>query len=902
MFIRNPLERNNAFGPPMQGNAANRRHRGWHSGPGSGIIGTMSVKMTPMLRQYLDLKQQAEGALLLYRMGDFYELFFEDAQVAAPVLGITLTKRRHNNEVEAPMCGVPHHAFDNYLGKLLEAGFRVAVAEQVEDPATAKGLVRREIMRIHTPGTVSDADLLEGSEHCYLACIGGDPEHPSLAWLEVSTGIFEGLGCADARSLAEHLARLAPREILVSEGWDGWRSMWPASLPEPTVTPLAASELSPTTGEERLKRVLGVVSLRGFGLAPGESLTGLAGALVGYAETTQRGSLAHLRGFVRRHDGDCLVLDGATLRNLEIVRSSDGSRRGSLLDILDTCQTRMGSRLMGEWLTRPSVEPEIIAARHRVVAELVEEPSLLDDLRLCLKGLPDLERLSARVGLGQVSPRELQGLRAGLDRLPALRTTVDRGSAPLLLELASRIDLLDDVAATLAERLAEEPASQPGQGVIRSGFDPELDEQRQLARGAKELLAGVELAERERTGIGSLKVRYNKVFGYFIEVSKSNLDRVPESYERRQTLTNAERFVTPQLKELESRILAAEERSVARERELYRQLVEDLVAHARRLASTAAAVGEVDVLGSFADRASRRGYCRPVVEAGRGLILEESRHPVLEELQRDPPFVPNDCEIDPEDHNIILLTGPNMGGKSTYLRQVALIVLMAHAGSFVPAAEASIGLTDRIFTRVGASDMLARGESTFMVEMTETANILHHATPRSLVILDEVGRGTATFDGLSLAWAIVEHLHDDPAHAARVLFATHYHELTDLARRLPRLVNRSMAVKEWQGSILFLHRVVEGPSDRSYGIHVARLAGVPETVCRRAEEILAGLEEHELTVVAEEGERRAERVQQLDLFRPGADEVLERLRRLDPNSLTPIEALQVLAELKERAE
>jgi len=854
-----------------------------------------------MLRQYLDLKEQAEGALLLYRMGDFYELFFEDAQVAAPVLGITLTRRRHNNEVEAPMCGVPHHAFDNYLGKLLEAGFRVAVAEQVEDPATAKGLVRREIVRIHTPGTVSDADLLEGSEHCYLACLGGDGERPSLAWLEVSTGIFEGLQCSDPRSAAEHLARLAPRELLVSEGWDGWRSMWPPTLPEPTVTPLAASELSPTTGEERLKRVLGVVSLRGFGLAPGEPLTGLAGALIGYAELTQRGSLAHLRGFVRRHDGDCLILDGATLRNLEIAQGADGGRRGSLLDVLDTCRTRMGSRLMAEWLTRPSVDPEVIASRHRAVAELVEEPSLLEDLQEALKGLPDLERLSARVGLAQVTPRELQGLRTGIDRLPALRAVADRAAAPRLLELASGLDPLEDVAATLHERLAEEPAPQPGQGVIRTGFDPELDEQRQLARGGKELLAGIELAERERTGIASLKVKYNKVFGYFIEVSKSNLDRVPEEYERRQTLTNAERFVTPELKELEARILAAEERSISRERELYRQLVEDLVAHARRVAATAGAVAELDVLGSFAERARRRGYCRPVVDSGRRLVLRESRHPVLEELQRDPPFVPNDCTMDPEDHNIILLTGPNMGGKSTYLRQVALIVLMAHAGSFVPASEAAIGLTDRIFTRVGASDMLARGESTFMVEMTETANILHHATPRSLVILDEVGRGTATFDGLSLAWAIVEHLHDNPEHAARVLFATHYHELTDLARRLPRLTNRSMAVKEWQGSILFLHRVVEGPSDRSYGIHVARLAGVPETVCRRAEEILAGLEEHELTVVEGESGRPVERVQQLDLFRPDADEILERLRRLDPDTVTPMEALQILAELKERA-
>ncbi len=863
------------------------------------------MKMTPMLRQYLELKEQAGDALLLYRMGDFYELFFEDAQVAAPVLGITLTRRKHNNDVEAPMCGVPHHAFDGYLGKLLQAGFRVAVAEQVEDPATAKGLVRREIVRIHTPGTVSDADLLAGDEHCFLAALGGGTEEPALAWLEVSTGTFEGIHCREARALTEHLARLRPREILVSEGWDGWRELWPPELPGPTVTPLPPSEFSPTTGEERLKRILGVASLRGFGLVPGEPLTGLAGSLLGYAELTQRGSLAHLRGFVRRHDADALVLDGATLRNLEVERASDGSRRGSLVAVLDHTRTRMGSRLLGDWLTRPSIDTEEIAARHRAVAELVEEPELLEEIRALLDGLPDLERLAARVGLGQVTPRELQALRTGLDRLPSLAAAVGRAASPLLADLARRMDPLADVAAILSEQLADEPPSQVGMGVIRTGFDAELDEQRRLARGGKELLAGIEAGERERTGIGSLKVRYNKVFGYFIEVSKSNLDRVPEHYERRQTLTNAERFVTPELKELEARILAAEERSASRERELWAALVNRLEGESRRLAATAAEVARLDVLSAFADRARRKGYCRPVVEDSRRIVIREGRHPVLEEIQRETPFVPNDCLLDPADTNVILLTGPNMGGKSTYLRQVALIVLMAHAGSFVPAAEATIGLTDRIFTRVGASDMLARGESTFMVEMTETANILHQATPRSLVILDEVGRGTATFDGLSLAWAIVEYLHDRPDHAARVFFATHYHELTDLARRLPRLANRSMAVKEWRGRILFLHRVVEGPSDRSYGIHVARLAGVPEEVCARAEEILAGLEQHELTILEAAGEPKAppeptDRIHQLDLFRPATDEIVQRLRELDPDSLTPLEALQILAELKGR--
>ena len=863
------------------------------------------VKMTPMLRQYLELKEQASSALLLYRMGDFYELFFEDAQRAAPVLGVTLTKRRHNDAVEAPMCGVPHHAIDSYLGKLLAAGFRVAVAEQVEDPATAQGLVRREIVRTHTPGTVSETDLLAGDERCFLAALGGhDGESWTLAWMEVSSGTFEGMSCDGAAAVVEQLARLRPRELLATEGWDGWREVWPPEVAPPTMTPLPADSFSPTAGEERLRRVLGVGSLRGFGLDRGETLVGLAGALVGYVESTQQGALHHLRAFVRRRADEALAIDRSSLVNLEVERAADGGRGGSLVAVLDHTRTRMGARLLRDWLTRPSIDLEEIDERHRAVAELVEDGSLLGGIRGALEGLPDLERLAGRLGLVQATPRELEALRAGLDRLPDLRAAVAPAAAPRLDRLTGGLDVLADVSELLHTRLAESPAAVPGLGVLAAGWDAELDEQRRLARGGKELLAGIESSERERTGIGSLKVRYNKVFGYYIEVSKAHLDKIPSDYDRRQTLTNAERFITPELKELESRILAAEERSTAREKALYAELLETLGSHAPRLARTARTVAELDVLAAFADRARRFGYCRPVLSDGGRLVIREGRHPVLEQVQRDPPFIPNDCELDPERCQIVVLTGPNMGGKSTYLRQVALITLMAHAGSFVPAAEATISLTDRIFTRVGASDMLARGESTFMVEMTETANILHHATPRSLVILDEVGRGTATFDGLSLAWAIVEHLHDRPERAAKVLFATHYHELTDLARILPRLVNRSLAVKEWRGQILFLHRVVDGPGDRSYGIHVARLAGVPDEVCARAETILDNLERHELNVtgdpVVHATPAAAARARQLDLFRPLGDEVVERLREIEVDRLTPLEALNLVAELRRR--
>jgi DNA mismatch repair protein MutS len=863
--------------------------------------------MTPMLRQYLELKEQAGTALLLYRMGDFYELFFEDAERAAPVLGIALTKRRHNEAVEAPMCGVPHHAFDSYLGKLLDAGFRVAVAEQVEDPATAKGLVRREIIRTHTPGTVSATDLLEGSERCFLAAFGADDDSSSLAWLEISTGTFEGMRCPDNHILTEQLARLHPREILVADGWDGWHSAWPPDLPHPTVTPLPPEDFSPSAGEQRLRRVLAVGSLRGFGLESGERLVGMAGSLLAYTERTQGSSLKHLQRFVRRTAGDALLIDQASLRNLEVEQSLDGRKGGSLAAILDHTQTRMGSRRLRDWLLRPSVDLEVIGERHRSVAELADDSALLHDIRSTLEHLPDLERLAARVGMSLATPRELQTLRAGIDLLPTVAEIMGRATSPLLRELTDDIDPLEDLTVLLHQRLAAVPATVPGDGVIAGGWDPELDEQRRLARGGKELLSGIEHREREETGISSLKVRYNKVFGYFIEVSKANLDRAPDHYERRQTLTNAERFVTPELKELEARILAAEDQAKVRERQLYDELASELSRHAQRIAITAETIAVLDVLTAFADRARRWNYCRPSVSVTPGITIRDGRHPVLEQLQRDLPFIPNDCELDPGSSQIVLLTGPNMGGKSTYLRQVALITLMGHAGSFVPAGEATLGLTDRIFTRVGASDMLARGESTFMVEMTEAANILNHATPRSLVILDEVGRGTATFDGLSLAWAIVEYLHDQSEHTALVLFATHYHELTDLARSLPRLVNRSMAVKEWRGDIVFLHRVAEGPADRSYGIHVAQLAGVPSGVCQRAEEILNNLERHELNVTGDPvmigpDDRPAERIRQMDLFRPVTEQVVERLRGLDIDRLTPLDALNLLVDLRRRVE
>jgi len=857
------------------------------------------MKQTPMLQQYLELKHQVEDALLLYRLGDFYELFFEDAEKAAPILGIVLTRRRHNDEVTSPMCGIPHHAVTSYVGKLLEAGLKVAIAEQVEDPAKAGGLVRRQVIRVLTPGTVTEPELLGDGERRWLVALREAGPQVAAAFLEAASGEFGGVSCASFGEARDLLARLRPKEILLPEGArpDGLSA---EELGGPMITVRPSSWFEAGRAEDLLLQVLGVGSLRAFELEPGEPLVGAAGALVEYVRATQGGVPRHLRSFERRRLGGELVLDAAAVRNLEILRDASGDRRASLARVLDHTVTTMGARLLRDWLVQPLGDPVAAAARHDAVAALIEEPGRLATLRELVQPVGDLERAAARLGLSQARPGELVGLRTALAVLPELRAELAASSSQLLAELGDRVDPLDDLRDDLATTLAEEPPVLLGPGAIRNGCDPELDEARQLAHGAKEVLGELEARERSRTGISNLRIRYSRVFGYAFEVSRPNLDRVPAEWVRRQTLTGAERFVTPELEELERRITTAEARADERERELFAALLERCAGRASRLAETARAVAAVDVLASFADRARRANYRRPRLVPGPRIRLVGSRHPVVEELSRTP-FVPNDVELDGDSRQIVVLTGPNMGGKSTYLRQVALAVIMARAGSFVPAEEAEIGEIDRVFTRVGAADDLARGESTFMVEMTEVASILRHATRSSLVMLDEVGRGTATFDGLSLAWAVVEALHDAPGGrpGPLVLFATHYHELTDLAERLDRVVNASVAVKEWQGSVLFLHRVVPGPSDRSYGIHVAKLAGVPDGVCRRAQEVLRQLERQELKVL-EATAPGAQQVQ-LGLFPPVEDAVLERLRKLEVEHLTPIEALNLLAELRREA-
>jgi len=864
----------------------------------------VAAETTPMLRHYLELKARHPDALLFYRMGDFFELFFEDARVASELLELTLTARGRGTDNEAPMCGVPHHAVEAYVARLLKLGRKVALCDQMEDPAQAKGLVRREITRIYTPGTLSDPALLEGKEENFLGVLVWEGGSGAGAFLDVSTGSFFVRRFADAAEAVTELEALRPRELLADE----------SALPEELRAfagrevacraPLGGRAETSAAAADRLRRHFGVGTLRGFGLEETEPAVRAAAAALAYGQENQLSSLAHVRELGLRTVSDRLVLDATTLANLEVFRAGrEGGRRGTLLELVDRTETAAGGRLLRDWLGRPLRDVAAIVERQDAVAALLEDPLRRARVRERLAGLADFERLASRAVVGSLTPREAGALRDALGTAPALLAELESSPARLLAAAAAT-DPLAPLLVELGRRLAAEPAaSVEDGGVIAEGVDAELDEVRSLARDSKRHILALEERERARTGIPSLKIRYNRVFGYSIEISKANAARVPADYLRRQTLVNAERYVTPEIQALEEKILRAEERQLALERELWEALRRRIAEDAAGLAALGRAAARVDVVAGWAELAAARRYARPeILSPGGGLRIAEGRHPMVERVL-GAEFVPNDAELDPERSQIVLLTGPNMGGKSTYLRQVALIVLMAQAGCFVPAASASIGAVDRIFSRVGASDDLARGESTFMVEMIETANILRFATPHSLVILDEVGRGTATFDGLSLAWAIVEHLHERPR--PLTLFATHYHELTELEALLPRVVNRTMAVKEWEGRILFLRRVVPGSADKSYGLHVARLAGLPEAVVERAEQVLRNLETQEYDPqgrprLAEGASFPAERPGQMPLFTPAEEIVARVLRETDLDRLTPLAALNLLASLQDR--
>ena len=858
--------------------------------------------LTPMMRQYQELKARHPGALLMFRLGDFYELFFDDAVTAARELEIVLTSREIGKGRRVPMCGVPHHALSGYLARLVDRGYRVAICDQVEDARRARGLVRREITRVVTPGTVMDAAMLEAREPRYLVALAEAGGVWGLAAAELSTGDFRTtqiVGRDAGARLAEELARLSPREVVVPEGAG---AAWP--LPADAArTPLDAWRFEVAAARRALVEHLRVASLDGFGIETLPLATAAAGALLQYLQQTQRSALAHVRS-LRLYDTDrSLGLDETTQRNLELFRNRrDGTVAHTLLWVLDQTLTAMGGRLLREWMLRPLVDPTAIRARLAAVGTALADRGGRAELRGALREVPDLARLVGRIGHGSATARDLVALRAGLERLPHLRDRLGRLADPTFAALAEAIDPHEALAALIGRAVVDDPPSGIREGgMIRDGYDPTLDAMRAAAADGKAWIAGLEAAERERTGIRSLRVGFNRVFGYYIEVSNPNRHLVPADYIRKQTLVGAERYITPEMKEREAAILGAEERMAEVEYELFVALRDRVAAAADTLLATAAAVAEADVLLALAEAAERGGYVRPEVVEAPVLEIRGGRHPVVERILQGERFVPNDLRLDVADRALLIVTGPNMAGKSTLLRQAALILIMAQMGSFVPAAAARVGVADRVFTRVGATDDLAAGRSTFLVEMQEVARILSGATRRSLVVLDEVGRGTSTYDGMSLAWAVVHHLHEHVG--ARTLFATHFHELTELGGLLPRVHNISMRVQEEGETIVFLHSVADGGADRSYGLHVARLAGLPDEVIAEARRILAQLE----AAAARPGEpdappvpSRARRAQQVPLALELASPVEEALLALSLESMTPLDAMRTLADLRDR--
>ncbi len=868
----------------------------------------MSEFSTPLMRQYSAIKERHPNALLLFRLGDFYELFFEDALVASKELQITLTSRNKEKGVAVPMCGVPYHAAEGYISKLIRRGYRVAICDQVEDARQAKKLVKREVTRVVTPGTATDAQLLEPRHHNYLAAVIETDGTIGLAFADLSTGDFrltETAGESRRERLFEELERMRPSELLL-----------PSPTHSPGLSPNAQTTITETHleewvfsrdyGERLLKEHFGVVSLAGFGLEGRAGAIGAAGAILHYVRETQRGGLSHFNGVRFYQEHDSLVLDSATLRNLELIEPlAGGDRDATLLAALDQCVTTLGARKLKTWLLRPSTDRSEIEGRLDAVEELSNHTIAREEVRRVLTGIQDLERILSRVLLESANARDLLALKASLEQLPLAYTYLGGFHASRLGELHGRLDKLEDVHGLLERSIHPDPPALLTEGnLIRAGYHAELDSLRELSLNSKQLIAAIETRERERTGISSLKVRFNSVFGYYIEVTRPNLPLVPSDYERKQTLVNAERFMTPELKDLEAKILDAEERSQSLERQLFTEIRRSVGAEARRIRQTAEVLAELDVLACFAHLAADRNYHRPEFSDDGELAIFQGRHPVIEHLaprEDSGQFIPNDLYLNSTSDILLIVTGPNMGGKSTYLRQTALVALMAQMGSFVPADRAKLPIFDRIFTRIGASDNLARGRSTFMVEMTETAAILNTATPRSLILLDEIGRGTATFDGLAIAWAVVEHLMTHTR--ARTLFATHYHELTELEDLVPGVRNYHVSVKESGSNIIFLRKVEAGSADKSYGIEVARLAGLPATVVERAREVLKRHEQSEHTVSGGlAGKKREPKDLQLTIFTPLNAEVVQAIGKVDLDNLKPLEALNLLAELKRQVQ
>ena len=871
-------------------------------------------QLTPMMRQYLEIKDQYPDTILFFRLGDFYEMFLDDAVKASRILDIALTSRNKNSEGgDVPLCGVPYHSAGPYISRLIEAGEKVAICEQVENPKLAKGIVKREVVKVVTPGLVVDSESLSPKENNYLfSFCPGKNDRWGLSFLDISTGEFKVTEVEGADALWAEMMCINPRELLLPSALrDGIASKEVAGfMGERSSTFLDDWVFDPEYAKRLLENHFSVGSPDALGCGNFRAGVLAAGAIIHYLRETQKGTVDHIRKITPYEIREHLVLDESSRKNLELTATlAEGKRKGSLIGLMDRTRTAMGARKLRHWINYPLVSVGKIKERQDAVAELVQDAGWRNEIAGILAGMYDLERLNGRISMASAGAKDLVALKESLLRIPALLDKLAGAATSLILSILGEADPMEDLAELISTGIVQDPPFVIREGgIIEKGYNRELDELRCLSREGKGYIAGLEAREKTRTGINSLKIRYNKVFGYYIEITRSNLASIPGDYIRKQTLANAERFITPELKEYEEKVLTAEERICELEYELFQQIREKVAAQGERIAGTAELIATLDVLVSLADLAHERGYCRPLVDAGDTISITEGRHPVIEAVHLSERFVANDTLLDNSGNQLIIITGPNMAGKSTYMRQVALITLMAQMGSFVPAAEAHIGVVDRIFTRVGAADNLARGQSTFMVEMMETAHILRNATAKSLVILDEIGRGTSTFDGVSIAWAVAEHLHDAEFCSAKTLFATHYHELTELAVTRDRIKNFNIAVKEWNDQIIFLRKIVAGGSSHSYGIQVARLAGLPAEVIERAREILRNLEKGEY---AEEGLPRIARGKknaaalpspQLSLFHEDADLIRRKLKETDVTAMTPIEAITLLDELKRMME
>ncbi|MBE7516505.1 MAG: DNA mismatch repair protein MutS [Chloracidobacterium sp.] len=878
-------------------------------------------KVTPMLRQYLEIKKLYPGCILFFRLGDFYEMFNEDAIVGSRELEITLTARQKDTPNPVPMCGVPHHAAANYIARLVRKGYRVAICEQAEEAGKGVKLVKREVVRVITPGTAIDPQLVEPREPVYLAAISGSGDSFGAAFLDVSSANFvsmEESGRGSWDKVMEQMNSFDPREILfprrlenmVVAAFGRGSGDLPFNAPNTggdarVLTPLDDDRFAFEDAERLLRSQFAVADLKAFGLGGRKEAVTAAGACLSYAHETQKSSAAHITSVEYLAADEIMIVDAVSLKNLEILETRGESPKRTLFGVLDNCVTSMGSRLLRQWLLRPSLKRSEIQTRLAAVTEL-SDTIFREQIRVLLKGVSDIERLTGRLNLGTATPRDLTALCGSLSQVPQIHNTLADVNALLLQVLSENIFELPEITELISRAIEDDaPNNLADGGVIREGFDSELDELRQVLSGGKQTIASFEARERERTGIGNLKIKFNSVFGYYIEVSKAQLDRVPADYERRQTVANAERYTTPQLKEWEQKVLSAEERIVKLEAELFHRVRSEVCSETKKLQITARALATLDVLCSLAFAASANNYVCPTLNDGDAIEIERGRHPIVETFGSGS-FIPNDIVMNNSTDRLLIITGANMGGKSTILRQVALIQVMAQIGSFVPAAAARLPIIDRIWTRVGASDDLASGRSTFMVEMTETAEILHNATPRSLILLDEIGRGTSTFDGLSIAWAVAEYLHNSPEHSAKTLFATHYHELTELAENLPGAKNYQITAEEKDGEVVFLHKLQPGKASKSYGIAVARLAGLPLPVVERAKEVLKKLERYELAVFADDKRNGLAKAagrhaaSQVSLFAVANESAIDAIREVEVDVISADEAKQLLAEIKQK--